>query len=58
MNYDEFFEDTWEGNENEWLLYLKSDVLSSRFCYARYSEGMQELIGFGVKNSLFLRSLA
>ena len=58
LEHDEIFEDNWEEKENEWLHYLKNDVLSTAFSYARYSKGMEELTGFGMKNSLTLPSLA
>ena len=58
MELDEIFEDTWEARENEWLPYVKNDVLSTAFCYARYTMGMEELTKFGMKNSLTLPSLA
>ena len=48
----------WEARENEWLPYVKNDVLSTAFCYARYTMGMEELTEFGMKNSLILPSLA
>ena len=38
--------------------YVKIDVLSTAFCYARYTLGMEELTGFGMINSLPLPSLA
>ena len=38
--------------------YGKNDVLSTAFFYARYTMGMEELTGFGMKNSLTLPSLA
>ena len=44
--------------ENEWLPYLKSDFLSTVSSYARYSKGMEQIPGFGMKNSLTLPSLA
>ena len=44
--------------KNEWLLYLKNDVLSTGSSYARYSKGMEELTRFGMKNCLTLPSLA
>ena len=47
-----------EEKENEWLPYLKSDVLSVAFSYARYAKGKEELTGFGMRNSLTLPSLA
>ena len=57
-DHDEIYEDTREEKETEWLAYLKNDVLSTAFSYARYSEGMEELTGFGMKNSLTLPSIA
>ena len=58
LEHDEIHEDTWEAKENEWLPYVKKDVLSTAFCYARYIMGMEELTGFGMKNSLSLPSSA
>ena len=58
LEHDEIFEDNWEEKENEWLPYLKKDVLSTAFSYARYSKGMEALRGFGIKNCLTLPSLA
>ena len=37
---------------------VKNDVLSTAFCYARYTMGKEELTEFGMKNSLTLPSLA
>ena len=58
MEHDEIYEDTWEARENEWLPYVKNDVLSTAFCYARYTMSMEEVTTFGMKNSLTLPSLA
>ena len=58
LEHDEIYEDTWETREHEWLPYVKNDVLSTAFCYARYTMGMEELTNFGMKNSLTLPSLA
>ena len=58
LEHDEIFEDNWEEKENEWLPYLKNDVLSKAFSYDRFSKGMEKLTGFGMKNSLTLPSLA
>ena len=44
--------------KNEWLLYLKNDVLSTAFSYARYAKCMEELTGFGIKNKTKLPSSA
>ena len=58
LEYDEIYEDTWEVRENEWLPYVKDDVLSTAVCYARYTMSMEELTGFVMQNSLTLPSLA
>ena len=58
LEHDEIYENTWEEKENEWLPYVQNDVLSTAFCYARYTMGMEELTEFGMKNSLKLPSLA
>ena len=58
LEHDEIYEDTWEEKENEWLPYVRNDVLSTAFCYGRYTIGMEQLTEFGMKNSLTLPSLA
>ena len=58
LEHDEIYEDTWESKDNEWLPYVKNDVLSTAFCYARYTMGMEELTGFDMRNRLTLPSLA
>ena len=32
--------------KNEWLPYVKNDLLSTAFCYARYIKGMEDLSSF------------
>ena len=58
LKHDEIYEDTWESKENEWLPYVKNDVLPTAFCYAKYTMVMEKLTEFGMKNSLTLPSLA
>ena len=58
LEHDEIYEDTYEAKENELLPYAKNDVLSTAFCYARYTMGKEELTEFSIKNSLTLPSLA
>ena len=58
LEHDEIYKVTCEEKENEWLPYVKNDVLSTAFCYARYTMGMEEVTGFGMKNSLTLPALA
>ena len=58
LEHDEIYEDTWEARENECLPYVKNNVLSTAFCYGRYTMGMEKLTNFGMKKSLTLPSLA
>ena len=58
MEHDENYEDPSGARENEWLPYVKSDVLSTASCYARCTMAIEELTDFGMKNSVTLPSLA
>ena len=49
MDHGEIYADNWDKNENEWVDYVKNDVLCTAFSYARYSKGMEEITGFGMK---------
>ena len=46
LEHDEIYEDIWAEKENEWLPYVKSDVLSTAFCNARYTMGMVTYVRF------------
>ena len=35
MEHDEIYDKNWAEIENDWLPYVKNDVLSTAFCYAR-----------------------
>ena len=35
MNHDEIDRDNYIGKKDEWLPYVKNDVLCTVFCYAR-----------------------
>ena len=52
MNHDELYSDTWKVKKSEWLDYVKNDVLCTAFSYARYTEAMEEITGFGIKDCL------
>ena len=43
MDHDETYEDTREEKENDRLRFLKNDVLSTGFCYSKYSKRMEEV---------------
>ena len=48
-----FMKKIWETREHECLSYVKTNVLSTAFCYASYTMGMEELTNFGMKNFNF-----
>ena len=51
-NHDEIDEKNWTDKRDEWVDYVKNDVLCSDFSYARNSEAMEEITGFGMKDCL------
>ena len=58
MEHDEIYENNWGKKENVWLPDLKKNFLSTAFSSARYTLAMEELTGFGMKNSLISPSSA
>ena len=52
MNHDEVDCNINKDKKDEWLDYVKQDVLCTVFSYARYLEAMEEIIGFTLKDSL------
>ena len=58
LEHDEIYEIIWEEKDNEWIPYSKNDILSNAFYYVRCIMAMEDLTGFGMKNSLTLPSLA
>ena len=57
MNHNEVYSDTWKDKEDEWLDYVKNDVLCTAFSYARYIKAMEEITGFLMKDCLSLPGL-
>ena len=56
MNHDESDENIWR-EKNEWVSYLKNEVLCSALSYARYSKAMEDITGFSIKDCLSLPGL-
>ena len=56
-NQEEIYEDTWEDKKHERLPFFKIVVSSTAFRFARFSKRMEEITGYGMKNSLILPSL-
>ena len=57
MNHDEVDGKNYRDKINEWLPYVKNDVLCTAFIYARYRKAMEELTGFGMKECLSVLGL-
>ena len=57
MNHDEVDGNIYKDKMNDWLSYVKNDVLCTAFSYARYSKVMQEIAGFSMKDCLSLPGL-
>ena len=58
MEHDETFEDMWGARKDEWLPYVINAVLSTAFCFARYTKKLEELTTISMKNSVTLFFLA
>ena len=58
MERDENYEATWEAKGNEWLPYVKNDVISTASCSVRFIMGVGEITNFSMKNSITLPLLA
>ena len=57
MNHDDIDGDNYKDKKDIWLPYVKMDVLSTSYCYARYSKAMEEITGFSMKGCLSLPGL-
>ena len=57
MNHDDIDSNNYKDKKDVWLPYVKKDVLSTSYCYARYSEAMQEITRFSMKDCLSLPGL-
>ena len=58
LDSGEIYWDVWESKQDELLLYVKNDVLSTTSAYAWNSEWMETITDFWTKISLILPSLA
>ena len=52
MNRDEVDCNKYKDKKDEWLVYVKQDVLCTAFSYARYCKAMEEITGFSKRDSL------
>ena len=57
MNHDDIDGKNYKDKINEWLPYVKNDVLCTAFSYARYIKAMEEITGFSMKDCLSLPGL-
>ena len=52
MDHDEVDGNNYKDKKDEWLDYVKQDVLCTAFSYSRYSKAMQEITGFSKRDCL------
>ena len=57
MNHNEIDGNNYNDKKDEWLNYVKNDVLCTALSYARYSKAMEEITGFSMKDCLSLPGL-
>ena len=57
MNHDGIDENNWRVKKDEWLPYVKNDVLCTAYSYARFIKAMEEITGFSMKDCLYLPGL-
>ena len=57
MNHDEVDGNNYKDKKDDWLPYVKNDILCTAFNYARYIKAMEEITGFSMKDCLSLPGL-
>ena len=57
VNHDAVDGNNYKDKINEWLPYVKNDVLCTAFSYARYIKAVEEITGFPMKDCLSLPGL-
>ena len=57
MHHEEADGENYIDEKDEWLPYVKNDVLCTAFCHARYSKAMERITEFGMKDCLSLPGL-
>ena len=57
MDHDGIDENNWRDKKDEWLPYVKDDVLCTAYFYPRYIKAMEEITGFSMKDCLSLPGL-
>ena len=57
MDHDGIDGKNWRDKKDEWLPYVKNDVLCTAYSYARYIKAMDEITGFSMKDCLSLPGL-
>ena len=57
MNHDEVEVNNYKDKKDEWLDFVKQDVICTAFSYARYTKAMEEKTRFGMKDCFSLPGL-
>ena len=55
--HEQVFADSWRDKKEDWVDYVKKDVLCTTFSIARYRKALEEITGFGRKVCLSLPGL-
>ena len=50
MNHDEIDENNWRDKKDEWLPYVKNDVLCIAYSYALYNKCMEKITVYSMKD--------
>ena len=50
MNHDDINGDNYKDKKDFWLPFVKNDVLSTAYCYARYIKAMEEITGLSMED--------
>ena len=53
LDHDGIDGNIWSDKKDEWLPYVKNDLLCTAYSYARHIKAMKEITGFSMKDCLF-----
>ena len=57
MNHDDVDGDNYKNKKDIWIPFVKMDVLSTSYCFARYCKAMEKITGFSMKDCSSLPGL-
>ena len=57
LNHDEIYANNWKDKKDQWVEYVKNDVLCTASSCARYTKAMEDITGFSMRDCLSLPGL-